>query len=116
PLVDRAPELRHTGVVKIPAAAATVLGAGVPDGHTRQAIVRLLLEAGSFTAVEIGDRLSLAPAGVRRPLDALIEGGDAEALAAASWQQAGRGRPAKRFRLTAAGRAKLGHADDDLAG
>jgi predicted ArsR family transcriptional regulator len=101
--------------VKIPAAPAAVLGAGVPDGHTRQAIVRLLLESGSITAGEIGDRLSLAPAGVRRHLDALIEAGDAEALAAASWQQARRGRPAKRFRLTAAGRAKLDHAYDDLA-
>ena len=77
--------------------------------------MRLLLESGSITAGEIGDRLRLAPAGVRRHLDALIETGDAEALAAASWQQAGRGRPAKRFRLTAAGRAKLDHAYDDLA-
>ena len=77
--------------------------------------MRLLLESGSITAGEIGDRLSLAPAGVRRHLDALIEAGDAEALAAASWQQARRGRPAKRFRLTAAGRAKLDHAYDDLA-
>ena len=113
--MDRAPELRHTGVVKIPAAPAAFLGAGVPDGHTRRAIVCLLLESGSITAGEIGDRLSLTPAGVRRHLDALIEAGDAESLAAASWQQAGRGRPAKRFRLTAAGRAKLGHAYDDLA-
>jgi predicted ArsR family transcriptional regulator len=113
--VDRAPELRHTGVVKIPAAPAAFFGAGVPDGHTRRAIVCLLLESGSITAGEIGDRLSLTPAGVRRHLDALIEAGDAESLAAASWQQAGRGRPAKRFRLTAAGRAKLGHAYDDLA-
>ena len=34
---------------------------------------------------------------------------------AAAWQHSGRGRPAKRYRLTAAGRAKLGHAYDDLA-
>jgi predicted ArsR family transcriptional regulator len=101
--------------VKIPAAPAAVLGAGVADGQTRQAIVRLLLESGSITAGEIGDRLGLTPAGVRRHLDALIEAGDAESLAAASWQQAGRGRPAKRFRLTSAGRAKLDHAYDDLA-
>jgi predicted ArsR family transcriptional regulator len=86
-----------------------------PDGHTRRAIVRLLLESGSITAVEIGDRLGLTPAGVRRHLDALIEAGDAESVAAEAWQQVGRGRPAKRFRLTAAGRAKLGHAYDDLA-
>ena len=112
--MDRSRELRHTGVVKIPAAPVAVPGS-VPDGHTRRAIVSLLLESGSITAGEIGDRLGLAPAGVRRHLDALIEAGDAESLAAASWQQAGRGRPAKRFRLTAAGRAKLDHAYDDLA-
>jgi len=97
------------------AAAADAVGAAVSDGHTRRAIVRLLLESGSITAGEIGDRLGLAPAGVRRHLDALIEAGDAEFTAAAAWQQVGRGRPAKRFRLTAAGRAKLDHAYDDLA-
>jgi predicted ArsR family transcriptional regulator len=77
--------------------------------------VRLLLESGSITAGEVGDRLGLAAAGVRRHLDALIEAGDAESVPAAAWQQAGRGRPAKRFRLTAAGRAKLDHSYDDLA-
>lgn len=77
--------------------------------------MRLLLESGSITAGEIGDRLGLSAAGVRRHLDALIEAGDAEASAAAPWQQVGRGRPAKRYRLTAAGRAKLDHSYDDLA-
>ncbi|WP_416362261.1 helix-turn-helix transcriptional regulator [Mycobacterium sp.] len=110
PLVDRSPELRHTGVVKIPAAPVAV-----SDGHTRRAVVRLLLETGSITAGEIGDRLGLSAAGVRRHLDALIEAGDAESTAAAAWQTVGRGRPAKRFRLTAAGRAKLDHSYDDLA-
>lgn len=90
-------------------------GAAVPDGHTRRAIVRLLLESGSITAGEIGDRLGLAAAGVRRHLDALIDAGDAESIAPAAWQHAGRGRPAKRYRLTSAGRAKLDHAYDDLA-
>ncbi len=112
--MDRSRELRHTGVVKIPAAPVAVPGS-VPDGHTRRAIVSLLVESGPITAVEIGDRLGLSAAGVRRHLDALIEAGDAESAAAAAWQQVGRGRPAKRFRLTAAGRAKLDHAYDDLA-
>ncbi|ARG60301.1 transcriptional regulator [Mycobacterium kansasii] len=107
-------ELRHTCVVKIPAATAAV-PAAVPDGHPRRAIVRLLLESGSITASEIGDRLGLSAAGVRRHLDALIETGDAESVPAAPWQQAGRGRPAKRYRLTAAGRGKLDHSYDDLA-
>ncbi|WP_281288474.1 helix-turn-helix transcriptional regulator [Mycolicibacterium grossiae] len=85
------------------------------DGHTRTAIVRLLVESGSITASAIGDRLGLSAAGVRRHLDALVDAGDAESAPAASWQQSGRGRPARRYRLTPAGRGKLGHAYDDLA-
>jgi predicted ArsR family transcriptional regulator len=85
------------------------------DGHTRAAIVQLLLEAGPITAGDIGERLGISAAGVRRHLEALIDAGDAVAGPAASWQQSGRGRPAKRYRLTAAGRAKLGHTYDDLA-
>lgn len=85
------------------------------DGHTRSAIIRLLLESGPITASRIGEQLGLSAAGVRRHLDALIDTGEAEAHAPAAWQQAGRGRPAKRYRLTAAGRAKLEHAYDDLA-
>jgi predicted ArsR family transcriptional regulator len=85
------------------------------DGHTRRAIVQLLLEAGPITAGEIGERLGISAAGVRRHLDALIDAGDAQVRTAASWQQIGRGRPAKRYLLTSAGRAKLGHTYDDLA-
>lgn len=85
------------------------------QGHTRSEIVRLLLESGPTTASHIGERLGLSAAGVRRHLDALIETGEAQANAAAAWQQEGRGRPAKRYQLTAAGRAKLEHTYDDLA-
>ncbi|QFS91724.1 hypothetical protein FIV07_13250 [Mycobacterium sp. THAF192] len=88
---------------------------GDTHGHTRGAIIRLLLESGPTTAGRIGDELGLSAAGVRRHLDALIEAGDAQANAAAAWQQEGRGRPAKRYQLTAAGRAKLEHTYDDLA-
>jgi predicted ArsR family transcriptional regulator len=85
------------------------------DGQTRSAVVRLLLESGSITAGQISDRLGLSAAGVRRHLDALIDAGEAESVPAAAWQQEGRGRPAKRYRLTAGGRAKLDHSYDDLA-
>jgi predicted ArsR family transcriptional regulator len=105
----------RTSPAGAPEAAADAVGTAVPDGHTRRAIVRLLVESGSITAGEIGDRLGLSAAGVRRHLDVLIDAGDAEATAAAAWQQMGRGRPAKRYRMTAAGRAKLDHAYDDLA-
>jgi predicted ArsR family transcriptional regulator len=96
--------------------SAAAAGVAVPtsDGHTRRAIVQLLLE-GPVTAGQIGERLGISAAGVRRHLDALIDMGDAESNAAATWQHNGRGRPAKRYRLTAAGRAKLDHTYDDLA-
>ena len=51
--------------------------------HTRGAIVQLLLEAGPITAGEIGDRLGISAAGVRRHLDALLEAGEAQSSAAA---------------------------------
>lgn len=73
------------------------------------------MESGSSTASDIGAKLGLSAAGVRRHLDVLIEMGDVEARAAQAWQQVGRGRPAKRYRLTTAGRGKLGHRYDDLA-
>lgn len=101
---------RTTGAVLSAAAPA------VAEGHTRAAIVQLLLEEGPITATAIGNRLGLAPAGVRRHLDALIESGQARAGRSAPWQQKGRGRPAKQYQLTAAGRGQLGHAYDDLAG
>ena len=89
-------------------------GASTSDGHTRRAIVQLLAE-GPITAGQIGERLGISAAGVRRHLDALIDAGHAESSAAAAWQHNGRGRPAKRYRITTSGRAKLGHAYDDLA-
>jgi predicted ArsR family transcriptional regulator len=126
PLLYRVSEFRHNSVVKlrpeVGAAKSATSGAEAAkpatsstDRHTRGAIVQLLLESGPITAGEIGDRLGISAAGVRRHLDALMDAGDAQSSAAAAWQHHGRGRPAKRYRLTAAGRAKLGHTYDDLA-
>lgn len=122
-------EFRHTCVVKTVGlrnaqqtghqnAGARSAAASGPagEGHTREAVIKLLLEEGPITATAIGERLGLSPAGVRRHLDALIESGEARATRSAPWQQKGRGRPAKQFQLTATGRGKLGHAYDDLAG
>jgi predicted ArsR family transcriptional regulator len=114
-LLDGPAEFRHNGVVKISPDRLQRGPVSSSDRRTRGAIVQLLLEAGPITAGEVGERLGLSAAGVRRHLDALIDAGEAQANAAASWQQSGRGRPAKRYRLTAAGRAKLGHRYDDLA-
>ncbi|MFE9576596.1 helix-turn-helix transcriptional regulator [Nocardia sp. NPDC006044] len=105
---ERAGRKAGTGSAAAPATAG--------EGHTRAAIVQLLLEEGPITATAIGTTLGLAPAGVRRHLDALIDSGQARASRSAPWQQKGRGRPAKQYQLTAAGRGQLGHAYDDLAG
>ncbi|MFJ9364824.1 helix-turn-helix transcriptional regulator [Nocardia sp. NPDC101769] len=122
-------EFRHTDVVKTvglrnaeqaghqhEGARSVVVPVPAGEGHTREAVVKLLLEEGPITATAIGERLGLSPAGVRRHLDALIESGEARATRSAPWQQKGRGRPAKQFQLTATGRGRLGHAYDDLAG
>ncbi|MEV0246569.1 metalloregulator ArsR/SmtB family transcription factor [Nocardia sp. NPDC050712] len=130
PLLDLGNEFRHTGVVKTMGlrndderagrkagtASAPAPAAVGAEGHTRAAIVQLLLEDGPITATAIGTRLGLTPAGVRRHLDALIDSGQARASRSAPWQQKGRGRPAKQYQLTAVGRGRLGHAYDDLAG
>ncbi len=105
-MLYRDAEFRHNDVVKIQPEV---------DRHTRGAIVQLLLESGPITAGKIGESLGISAAGVRRHLDALLDAGEAQSSEAASWQHNGRGRPARRYRLTAAGHAKLGHAYDDLA-
>lgn len=134
-MVDPILEFRHTGVVKTPTVSATheepagrmpvagsaaraASGREMPphEGQTRTAVVQLLLEHGPITATDIGDRLGLSAAGVRRHLDALIESGEAQAAAPPRRPGRGRGRPARRFQLTAVGRARLGHSYDDLAG
>ena len=89
---------------------------GHPDGQTRAAVVSLLVEDGPLTAGEIGDRLGISAAGVRRHIDALLAAGDVEEAPASFGSRGGRGRPAKWFQLTTLGRGKLRHAYDDLAG
>src|SRR6266478_6379088 len=90
PLLYRVPEFRHNSVVKFsPEAGAAVQATSSSDRHTRGAIVQLLLEAGPITAGEIGERLGISAAGVRRHLDALMDAGDAQSSAAAAWQHSG---------------------------
>jgi predicted ArsR family transcriptional regulator len=114
---SRAEESADDGtVVPVHTAAAVNHSAAGQDGQTRGAVVTLLLEEGPITASDIGSRLGLSAAGVRRHLDALIDNGEARIAPTASLRVRGRGRPAKHFQLTAVGRNKLGHTYDDLAG
>lgn len=85
------------------------------DGRTRHEVARLLLEQGPITAAAVAEQMGISPTAVRRHLDTLLADGEAEIRDASSRAPRGRGRPAKLFLLTDAGRARFGHAYDDLA-
>ncbi len=87
----------------------------IDELSTRNAVARSVLENGPSTAVVIGERLSLTPAGVRRHLDHLIEDGILEAKEPHLALSRGRGRPSKVFVMTDSGREKFEHSYDDLA-
>ena len=87
----------------------------LPEGRTRVAVARLLLEQGPVTAAEVAAELELSAPAVRRHLDALLAAGEAETRDAPRGGRRGRGRPAKHFLLTDAGRMRFGHGYDDLA-
>lgn len=86
-------------------------------GETRRAVMSQLLKRGPVTATELGEALELSAAGVRRHIDALVVEGIAEECEpnAVAGAEATRGRPAKHFRLTDAGRAHFGTGYADLA-
>jgi predicted ArsR family transcriptional regulator len=73
------------------------------------------LELGPSTAAVLGGRLGLTPAAIRRHLDNLIAEGLVETRTARTYGNRGRGRPAKLFVITDAGRSAFEHAYDGLA-
>jgi predicted ArsR family transcriptional regulator len=95
----------------------TSLGAGGlgSERGTRGRIARLILENGPATAAGLSDRLGLTPAAVRRHLDNLLADGMIEPRVARSYGSRRRGRPARMFAITDAGRSVFEHAYDDLA-
>ena len=82
---------------------------------TRARVARLILELGPSTASVIGNRLGLTPAAIRRHLDNLLAEGLIETRTARTYASRGRGRPARLFAITDAGRSAFEHAYDDLA-
>jgi predicted ArsR family transcriptional regulator len=85
------------------------------DGHTRDAIVSLLMSRGQATVADIGAGLGITTTAVRRHLDNLVEAGDVAVAPPSAHPVRGRGRPAKEFVLTAGGRRLLGQGYDALA-
>jgi predicted ArsR family transcriptional regulator len=85
------------------------------DAPTRERVARSVLENGPSTAAALARRLDLTPAAVRRHLDHLMEEGAVEAREPRTYGARGRGRPAKTFVLTEAGRDRFDQQYDDLA-
>ena len=85
------------------------------DAPTRERVARSILENGPSTAAALAERLDLTPAAVRRHLDHLMEEGAVEAREPRTYGVRGRGRPAKEFALTEAGRDSFDQQYDDLA-
>jgi predicted ArsR family transcriptional regulator len=73
------------------------------------------MENGPATATGLSARLGLTPAAVRRHLDNLLADGMIESRTARTYGTRGRGRPARLFAITDAGRSAFEHAYDDLA-
>jgi predicted ArsR family transcriptional regulator len=86
-----------------------------PDLRTRDRVIALLSQ-GAATAGELGAKLGLSPAAIRRHLDAMLADGMVTERDQVNRGPRGRGRPAKAFMLTDAAREGFGkHTYDDLA-
>jgi predicted ArsR family transcriptional regulator len=86
-----------------------------PGDRTRDAVARTMLERGPQNAADLAERLGLSPAAIRRHLDALVADGLLVEREPRPSAHRGRGRPARTYALTDAGRAAFPHAYDDLA-
>ena len=90
-------------------------------GSAGATVARTLLTLGPSTAVVLAEELGLTGTAIRKTLDALIEQGFVEATERAPYGPAalagprGRGRPARVFNLTPAGKSKFGAHEDSLA-
>jgi predicted ArsR family transcriptional regulator len=87
----------------------------VEDQPTKDRVARAILVSGPSTAAALAQQLALTPAAVRRHLDHLVTEGVAEPRDQRVYGHRGRGRPAKVFALTDAGRDAFDQAYDDLA-
>lgn len=95
----------------MPAAAA----AASDDASTRHRVARSILQHGPSTASDLAERLRLTPAAVRRHLSALEEAGHLTTREQRVYGLRGRGRPAKVYVLTDAGRASFDASYDEVA-
>ena len=85
------------------------------NDRTRYRVARSVLENGPVTAAALAEALGLTPAAVRRHLDALLADGSITEREPRPTAVRGRGRPARLFVMTDAGRDAFDQAYDDLA-
>jgi predicted ArsR family transcriptional regulator len=98
--------------------AVETCGPAVPaDARTRDRVGKAMLEHGPVSAATLGELLGLTPAAVRRHLDAMSAEGRVVEVAErpVRGKVRGRGRPAKLFALSEAGRSSFPHGYDELA-
>ncbi len=82
---------------------------------TRERVVSSIMSHGPSTARELGDRLGLTPAAIRRHLSGLMADGTIACREERVYGSRGRGRPSKIFLLTDQGHATFRQAYDELA-
>ena len=87
----------------------------IDDAPTRERVATAILEGGPATAAELASALALTPAAVRRHLDQLVLDGIVAPRDKQVVGRRGRGRPAKVFAITDAGRDHFEHGYDELA-
>lgn len=85
------------------------------DASTRSRVARSILQHGPSTANDLARRLGLTPAAVRRHLTVLAATGQVTSREQRVYGHRGRGRPAKAFALTDAGRGEFFQAYDRIA-
>ena len=84
------------------------------ESRTRSRVLHMVSSDGPVTAAELGRRLELTPAAVRRHLDVLVEQGAVEEHVPTAARR-GRGRPARAYVVSDAGHGALEADYDSLA-
>lgn len=85
------------------------------ESTTRERLLRLVVEAGPVSVVQLANDLDLTTAGVRRHVAALEDAGQIIVHAVPQMVPAGRGRPARRYVATDRGQSALQDTYADLA-
>jgi predicted ArsR family transcriptional regulator len=117
--------LRNNGVVKLPTQDLTLdrgtdrtLLSTAPEGEGRDRVAASLVTTGPATNAALAKRLGISTTAVRRHLDALVAQGLAESTERPPYGPSPaprRGRPARVFAITAAGRSQFPSDYDALA-